>query len=131
MKYNEIYNQDFLKNDLPDHCADLIICDPPYFEIKGGFDFQFKSFDDYLENVQIWAKECKRLLSETGTLLWWGHAKKIAYSQIILDKYFNLENSLIWQKKDCQTQKQDFSKSRCFAPVTERLLMYSNEINQT
>lgn len=131
MKTNEIYNIDFLANKLPDKCADLIICDPPYFEVKGDFDFKFESFEAYLQQVDVWARECKRLLSETGTLFWWGDAKKIAYSQIILDKYFNLENSLIWEKNECQNKRADFTQSRCFAPVTERLLMYSNEIDQT
>lgn len=131
MNTDEIYNIDFLANNLPDKCADLIICDPPYFEVKGDFDFKFESFEAYLQQVDIWAKECKRLLSETGTLFWWGDAKKIAYSQIVIDKYFNLENSLIWEKNECQNKRADFSQSRCFAPVTERLLMYSKEIDQT
>ena len=34
----------FLNNDLPDGCADLIVADPPYFEVKGDFDFQWPTF---------------------------------------------------------------------------------------
>ena len=44
--------------------------------------------------VEKWAVECKRLLADNGTLFWYGHAKKIAYTQIIFDKYFNLENNI-------------------------------------
>jgi site-specific DNA-methyltransferase (adenine-specific) len=112
---------------LPDKSVQLIIADPPYFEVKGKFDFVWSSFDDYLKDVEKWAKEFKRVLADNGTLLYYGHAKKIAYSQIILDKYFNLENSLVWEKNECQNRRQDFKQSRCFAPVTERILMYSNE----
>ena len=120
-----------LMAEIEDKSQNLIIVDPPYFEVKGKFDFIWDSFDDYLKDVEKWAKEIKRILADNGTLFWWGHAKKIAYSQIILDKYFALENSLVWKKTDSQTRAQDFEASRIFAPVTERLLMYSNDHEPT
>jgi site-specific DNA-methyltransferase (adenine-specific) len=128
MQLNKIYNMDCLDGMrlLEDESVDIIIADPPYFEVKGDFDFYFKSFDDYLKFVELWAFECSRVLKKTGTLLWWGHAKKIAYSQIILDKYLTLENNIVWSKKDCQTLR-GIGGYRLFAPVTERVLMYSNE----
>lgn len=127
---NRVHHADFLENSLPDKCAKLIISDPPYFEVKGYFDFIWKSFDDYLKDVEKWAIECKRILADNGTLLWWGDKKKIAYSQIILDKYFNLENSMIWRKKDSmQYQYYSPDLARSFNTHNERLLMYSNEIN--
>jgi DNA modification methylase len=128
MELNKVYNQDFLTNTMPDKSVQLIIADPPYFEVKGKFDFIWSSFDEYLKDVEKWAIECKRLLADNGTLFWWGHAKKIAYSQVILDKHFNLENSLVWEKTECQTMKNSPELMRTFAPVTERLLMYSNGI---
>jgi site-specific DNA-methyltransferase (adenine-specific) len=116
---------------LPEKCANLIIADPPYFEVKGDFDFVWKSFDEYLEFMEGQAKLYKRILADNGTLFVWGHAKRIAYVQVIFDRYFNLENSIVWEKKDCQTRMyiQNF---RSFAPVTERLLMYTHDtINLT
>ena len=83
---NKVHHDDFLNNGLPDKCAKLIISDPPYFEVKGDFDFIWRDREHYLQDVELWAKECKRLLADNGTLFWYGHAKKIAYSQIILDK---------------------------------------------
>jgi len=128
---NKVIHDNFLNNTLPDKCAKLIIADPPYYKIKGEFDFIWKTFEDYLKDVDKWAVECKRLLADNGSLLWYGHAKNIAYSQIILDKYFNLENSLVWEKTECQTKRTDMEQSRCFAPITERILFYSNEIEMT
>ena len=90
--------EEFMK-DLPDKSFDLIIVDPPYYETKGEFDFIWKSFDDYLSDVEIWANELKRISKDSASLFWWGNSKKIAYTQIILDKYFNLENSMIWEKR--------------------------------
>ena len=128
MKLNTVHNADFLTNDLPDKSVQLIIADPPYFEVKGSFDFIWPSFDAYLTDVEKWAQECKRLLADNGTLFWWGHAKKIAYSQVILDKYFNLENSLVWRKIDSmQYQYYSPDLARTFNTHNERLLMYSNE----
>ena len=127
---NKIINSDWLKNDIPDKSIDLIMADPPYFEVKGDFDFIWKSFDDYLKDVEQWAVECKRVLKDNGSLFWWGHAKKIAYSQIIFDKYFNLENHLKWEKSECQAMK-GITVFRSFVPVTEHCLFYSNEVEMT
>ena len=125
---NTVQNINFLDNNLPDKCADLIIADPPYFEVKGKFDFIWNSFDDYLKDVEKWAVECKRILKDNGTLFWYGDAKKIAYSQIIIDNYFDLLNSIVWENTNPHKQQIRFSEGlRTFAPLTERLLMYSNE----
>jgi DNA modification methylase len=110
---------------IPEKSQHLIIVDPPYFEVKGKFDFVWPTFEAYLSDVRRWATGIKRVMADNGTLLWWGHAKKIAYSQVVLDEFFSLENSLVWKKTDGQAQKQEFDAARCFAPVTERLLMYS------
>ena len=126
----KIYCDDFLNNGLPDKSVQLIIADPPYFEVKGAFDFIWKSFDEYLNDVEKWAKECKRILADNGTLFWYGSAKRIAYSQIILDRYFNLVNNLVWNKGSFMGLEE--SKGlRSFAPCTERILMYSNDADAT
>jgi site-specific DNA-methyltransferase (adenine-specific) len=130
---NTAYEGDFmdLAREIPDKSVGLIMADPPYFEVKGEFDFIWESFDDYLKDVEKWAIECKRILSDNGSLFWWGHAKKIAYSQVILDKYFHLENSIVWHKIDAQTNKNSPENMRSFKPVTERVLFYSLEIEKT
>ncbi len=128
MKENTIYHDDWLNNTLPDKSVQLIIADPPYFEVKGEFDFIWKSFDDYLKDVEKWAIECKRILADNGTLLWYGDAKNIAYAQIIFDKHFNLLNSIVWENTNDHKQQIRFNEDlRTFAPLTERILMYSNE----
>lgn len=128
MELNKVYNLNFLDNTLPDKSVQLIIADPPYFEVKGAFDFVWPSFDAYLSDVERWAKECKRVLADNGTLFWYGDAKKIAYSQVIIDKHFNLENSIVWENTNPHKQQIRFSEGlRSFAPLTERILMYSND----
>lgn len=128
MEVNKIYHDDWMNNQLPDKSVQLIIADPPYYKVKGDFDFVWKTFDDYQQDVERWAIECKRVLADNGTLYWYGDAKNIAYTQIIFDKHFNLLNSLVWENTNDHKQQIRFNTDlRTFAPLTERLLMYSNE----
>ena len=123
---NRVHHADFLDNNLPDKCAKLIIADPPYFEIKGDFDFVWSDIKEYLKDVEKWAIECKRLLADNGTLFWYGHAKNIAYAQVIFDMHFNLINNLVWDKGSFMGLEES-EGLRSFAPCTERILMYGNE----
>lgn len=69
---------------LDDESIDLIIADPPYFEICGEFDFVYESETEYLK----WLKECivefERILKPTGTLILWSGVgpKKIMMAKI-------------------------------------------------
>jgi DNA modification methylase len=130
LEYNKVYHLDNREgmSQLPDKCANLIIADPPYFEVKGAFDFVFKSFEEYLHFMEEQAQHYKRILADNGTLFVYGDAKNIAYVQVIFDKYFNLLNNLVWENTNPHKQQIRFSEGlRSFAPLTERVLMYSNE----
>ena len=125
MQVNKIYNINFLENEIPDKSVQLIIADPPYFEVKGKFDFIWDSFEHYLEDVEKWAIECKRVLADNGTLFWWGMDRKIAYSQVIFDKYFKLLGTLVWEKPSIANE---WETRRTFPERgQERLLMYCND----
>ena len=130
MKVNIVHNIDFLNNDLPDKCAKLIIADPPYYKTKGDFDFIWKTFEDYLVDVEKWCLECKRILADNGTLLWYGGSKNIAYAQIIFDKHFNLINNLTWNKGSFMGLEES-GGLRSFAPCAERILFYGSEAQDT
>lgn len=131
MEVNKIHNINFLDNTLPDKCANLIIADPPYFEVKGAFDFIWEDMHQYLQDVVKWVTECKRLLADNGTLFWYGYAKNIAYTQVILDEYFEFLNFITWVKKDgMQYQYYSVDTARIFTPNNERLLMYENKYNK-
>jgi DNA modification methylase len=80
----------------------------------------------YLQDVEKWCLECKRLLADNGTLFLYGHAKNIAYAQVIFDMHFNLINNLVWDKGSFMGLEES-EGLRSFAPCTERILMYCNE----
>lgn len=130
MEVNKIHNINFLDNTLPDKCANLIIADPPYFEVKGAFDFVWEDMKAYLQDVEKWCLECKRLLTDNGTLFWYGHAKNIAYAQVIFDMHFNLINNLVWDKGSFMGLEES-EGLRSFAPCTERILMYGSKAQDT
>lgn len=130
MEVNKIYNINFLDNTLSDKCANLIIADPPYFEVKGAFDFVWSDMKAYLQDVEKWCLECKRLLADNGTLFWYGHAKNIAYAQVIFDMHFNLINNLVWDKGSFMGLEES-EGLRSFAPCTERILMYGSKAQDT
>jgi DNA modification methylase len=131
MELNKVHHLDWLENGLPDKSVQLIIADPPYFEIKGEFDFIWSSFDEYLKDVEEWAKECKRILADNGTLFWYGDDKRIAYAQVIFDEHLSLVNHIVWHKGEDFMGLNKSEGLRSFAPCTERVLMYSNEVDQT
>ena len=130
MEVNKIHNINFLDNTLPDKCAKLIMADPPYFEVKGDFDFIWADMKAYLLDVEKWCLECKRLLADNGTLFWYGHAKNIAYAQVIFDMHFNLINNLVWDKGSFMGLEES-EGLRSFAPCTERILMYGSKAQDT
>lgn len=74
MELNKIHNIDCIEymKTLPNECVDLIVADPPYFEIYGDFDFIFQSKEQYIEWCKQWILECKRILKPTGTFYLWG-----------------------------------------------------------
>ncbi len=128
---NELHLMDNQKGiaKLADKSVNLIIADPPYYKIKGDFDFEFKDFQEYLNFMEEQAKLYKRVLADNGSLFVYGHAKNIAYVQVIFDKYFNLENSLVLEKQKLMVEMFDL---RSFPERTqERILFYSNAIKKT
>ena len=81
IKRNHVYEADCMEvlRSLPDAGADLVIADPPYFRMKGGFDFVFQTESEYLEWCMGWVSECYRVLKPTGAFYCWGSCQ-------ILDK---------------------------------------------
>jgi site-specific DNA-methyltransferase (adenine-specific) len=80
MEINKLYHKDCLEflKDVKDETFDLIIADPPYFHIKGDFDFAWSNYEEYIEWSKKWILECKRVLKKNGSMYIWG---KIGYNK--------------------------------------------------
>lgn len=74
MNTNILLNEDCLKymRTVPDNTFDLIIADPPYFQVKGKFDFIWKNEKEYLKWMEKCLFEFNRILKPNGTLMLWG-----------------------------------------------------------
>ena len=59
LKKNCIYRADCIEvlRVLPERSVDLIIADPPYYRIKGDFDFVFQTVSEYLAWCTEWVRE--------------------------------------------------------------------------
>ena len=118
---------EFMKT-LPDKCIDLICVDPPYFwVVKNDWDNQWETKQDFINWIELFTIEWKRILKDNWSLYIFWDDKIIAYIQVMMDKYFKLENNIVWYKPNNTVQKW-WSWFNMYAPMTERLLFYSNEI---
>ena len=73
---------------LPSESIDLVIADPPYYHMRGDFDFVFQSVPEYLGWCAVWVGECYRVLKPTGAFYCWGSSQMIdKLSVSVLDKF--------------------------------------------
>lgn len=63
---------------MPDNCINLIVADPPYFNIYGEFDYNWKDIYEYIEWCKNWLTESNRILKNSGSIYMWG---KIGYAK--------------------------------------------------
>ncbi|MCK5433287.1 MAG: hypothetical protein KAJ03_11105 [Gammaproteobacteria bacterium] len=116
-----------LMQELPDDSINVIIADPPYYKVvKNEWDNQWKSFNDYLEWLEVRAVEMKRVLKNNGSIFMFGDDFRIAYVQVMMDKHFSFLNHLVWYKRNNQAIK-GAANTRCFSSVSERVLFYEQK----
>ena len=70
-------------SELPNECADIIICDPPYNMGKDfGNDSDKQVFADYLVWCEKWIRQCVRVLKPTGTMYIYGWSEVLAHLSV-------------------------------------------------
>jgi len=115
---------DFLKT-LEDNSVDLIINDPPYFEIvKNEWDNQWSSEREYLDWCKEWTTECVRVLKPERMMCVWGTTKTDTFLKYKLEalnseKDLDYRNWIIWSYDWGGRPRNNFSRKH------EDLLIYS------
>ena len=114
---------EFLRS-IPDESIDLIIADPPYFEIIGEkWDNQWTSEAAYLAWCDEWTIECERVLKQGAPLYVWGTTKTdtfLRYKLGILNQTkLNYQQWIIWSYNWGGRTKKKFPRKH------EDLLAYS------
>jgi site-specific DNA-methyltransferase (adenine-specific) len=136
METNKIYNMDALEllKSLESKSVNLVLIDPPYFNVmktdwkqrKHEWDNQWETLEDYIIWISNIGKEIKRVLKDNGSFYIFADDKVCAYVQVELDKIFTLLNCITWVKPNNLTIK-GWNVYRSYAPITEKILFYSNE----
>ena len=124
---NTLFNVDCLDflSTLDNNSVDLIINDPPYFEImKNDWDNQWNSEKEYLRWCDSWSKECIRVLKHNRMLCVWGTTKTdtfLHYKLEVLNKLkeINYRNWIIWSYDWGGRPRNNFARKH------EDLLVYS------
>lgn len=100
LELNKVYVMDCFEGMklIPDQSVDLLIVDPPYFEIKGDFDFVFKDEKEYLNFIRESLIEFKRLLKKQGSLYLYCSQQMGAHIDLMLREYFEIKNRLVWYR---------------------------------
>ena len=122
---DHIYNVDCaeLLRSLPDESVDLVIADPPYFQVKGDFDFGvFGDRQSYLNWSRQWITECKRVLKPNGTLILWGGVGKAGIMMARLAIMIEDEGILTRQNWVTQRNTRGYGTQRNYVSAREEFL---------
>ena len=75
-----------LLTKVPSDSVDLILTDPPYFQIvRNDWDNQWKTEQEYLDWCALWTKECVRILKPNPCFYVWGISKTDTFLRYKLD----------------------------------------------
>lgn len=112
--------------ELPRGSVDLIIADPPYYRMKGDFDFVFQSVPEYLAWCLEWVRECYRVLKPDGAFYCWGSSQMIDRLSVeVLDKFDWIKRNLIvWNYRTGRPAKATYRNEADF------LWFYSNPLHE-
>jgi len=119
---------------VPDGTVSLILCDPPYHSTKKGNIYGDRSFQEdehFLEWIEKYATEWRRVLRDSGTLYVFCSAQMAARLEVMLSKHFRPINHITWTKPnepgyDGWKGKMNKEALRTWYPHSERILVFEH-----
>ena len=123
-----------LMKRIPDHSIALILTDPPYHSTKKKNivgDTSFSKDSDYIEWMESYAIEWKRILKYNGSVFCFCSSTMSAQLQIMFSNYFNILSEIVWTKPnapgyDGWKQKMKKEALRQWYPQSERIIFMEN-----
>lgn len=108
---------------LPDREFQLIIADPPYFQVLDeAWDNAWASVEAYLDWMQGWVRECQRVLRPDGLLYVFGQLGKREHVWLhvcsSLTRIMHFHDMLIWDRAVGYNERRD-----SFTPQYEMILV--------
>lgn len=115
---------------IPDHSIALILTDPPYHTTKKkniAGDTSFRSNTEYVQWMECYAAEWKRILKYNGSVFCFCSSGMAAYLEIMFSKEFNVLSHVVWTKPndpgyDGWKQKMRKESLRQWYPYSERII---------
>lgn len=102
IELNKIYNKDCLEfmKKLPNEYIDLIIADPPYFQIlKNNWDNQWKTENEYYQWCRQWLNEFRRIIKPNGSIYIWNWFDNICtIGHYAKEEGFIIRNLITWNR---------------------------------
>lgn len=129
---DKIFNTDCIEGikQLPDESVNLVLTDPPYNVNKAEWD-HWKTVDEYIAWCGEWIKEVERVLSPTGTFIFFHNdMEQIArlMEWIRVNTCLSFNSFCIWDKKDFRAlawkNPTEENNLRCWFNVCEYFLVY-------
>ncbi|MGI2002025.1 DNA-methyltransferase [Shewanella frigidimarina] len=121
----QLVNADCLSylKTLPDNSVDLVLTDPPYFQVKkNAWDNQWPDVETFLAWLDEVTLEFWRVLKPSGSVyLFCGH-KLSADTELLMRQRFNVLNHIVWAKPNGPWRRMHKPDLRSFFPSTERIL---------
>lgn len=119
---------------LPDASVSLILCDPPYHSTKKGNIYGDKAFQEdehFLEWMEQYAVQWKRVLKANGTIYVFCSSQMSARLEVMMSKYLRPIAHITWTKPnepgyDGWKGKMKKEALRTWYPHSERILVFEH-----
>lgn len=108
---------------LADNSVDLILTDPPYFQVKRNpWDNQWPDVQSFLAWLDEVLVEFWRVLKPSGSLYLFCGSKLASDTEILIRNRFEVFNHIIWAKPSGPWRRMHKPNLRMFFPATERII---------
>lgn len=108
---------------LPDNSIDLILTDPPYFQVKkNAWDNQWSNVEAFLAWLDEVLVEFWRVLKPSGNLYLFCGSKLASDTELLIRTRFDVFNHIIWAKPSGPWRRTHKPSLRSFFPSTERII---------
>ena len=126
---NQLRNMDCIEGMklIPDNSVDLIVADPPYYQVKGDFDFIWKSEKAYLDWFYQCLNEFHRILKPNGTLMLWGGLGKEKTTLCRIAIHIEDNNLFTLQNWITQRNTRGIGTKRNYMSAREELLFLTKD----
>jgi adenine-specific DNA-methyltransferase len=119
---------------LPDQSVSLIVTDPPYHTTKKGNIYNDTAFQEdghFLEWMEQYTVEWRRILKRSGTIYLFCSAQMSARLEVMMAKYLRPINHITWTKPnepgyDGWKGKMKKEALRSWYPHSERILVFEH-----